>query len=52
MALCERQHHDKPQLPDLSEPARQPNSNAEEEFNGTDLSVHKITAIPERGSGW
>src|SRR5450756_79938 len=26
--------------------------NAEEEFNGTDLSVHKITATPERESGW
>jgi len=25
---------------------------AEEEFNGTDLSVHKITATPERESGW
>jgi ammonium transporter, Amt family len=25
---------------------------AEEEFNGTDLSVHKITASPERESGW
>jgi Amt family ammonium transporter len=24
----------------------------EEEFNGTDLSVHKITATPERESGW
>jgi Amt family ammonium transporter len=26
--------------------------NAEEEFNGTDLTVHKITATPERESGW
>src|SRR5665811_956083 len=25
---------------------------AEEEFNGTDLSVNKITATPERESGW
>ncbi len=25
---------------------------AEEEFNGTDLSVHRITATPERESGW
>ena len=25
---------------------------AEEEFNGTDLSVHKISATPERESGW
>ncbi|MEO8342275.1 MAG: ammonium transporter [Gallionella sp.] len=25
---------------------------AEEEFNGTDLSVHKITATSERESGW
>jgi ammonium transporter, Amt family len=25
---------------------------AEEEFNGTDLSVHQITATPERESGW
>jgi Amt family ammonium transporter len=25
---------------------------AEEEFNGTDLSVHMITATPERESGW
>ncbi len=25
---------------------------AEEEFNGTDLSVHKITATAERESGW
>jgi Amt family ammonium transporter len=25
---------------------------AEEEFNGTDLSIHKITATPERESGW
>jgi ammonium transporter, Amt family len=25
---------------------------AEDEFNGTDLSVHKITATPERESGW
>ncbi len=25
---------------------------ADEEFNGTDLSVHKITATPERESGW
>jgi len=25
---------------------------AEEEFNGADLSVHKITATPERESGW
>lgn len=25
---------------------------AEEEFNGSDLSVHKITATPERESGW
>jgi ammonium transporter, Amt family len=24
----------------------------EEEFNGTDLSVHRITATPERESGW
>jgi len=24
----------------------------EEEFNGTDLSVHQITATPERESGW
>ena len=24
----------------------------EEEFNGTDLTVHKITASPERESGW
>jgi len=24
----------------------------EDEFNGTDLSVHKITATPERESGW
>ena len=24
----------------------------EEEFNGADLSVHKITATPERESGW
>jgi len=24
----------------------------EQEFNGTDLSVHKITATPERESGW
>ena len=26
--------------------------NPEEEFNGTDLSVHNITATPERESGW
>jgi Amt family ammonium transporter len=26
--------------------------NAEEEFNGADLSIHKITATPERESGW
>ena len=26
--------------------------NAEEEFNGSDLSVHQITATPERESGW
>lgn len=25
---------------------------AEEEFNGADLSIHKITATPERESGW
>jgi Amt family ammonium transporter len=25
---------------------------AEEEFNGSDLSIHKITATPERESGW
>ncbi|MBK8569991.1 MAG: ammonium transporter [Nitrosomonadales bacterium] len=25
---------------------------AEEEFNGSDLSIHKITASPERESGW
>ncbi|OFZ66407.1 MAG: ammonium transporter [Betaproteobacteria bacterium RBG_16_56_24] len=25
---------------------------AEEEFNGTDMSVHKISATPERESGW
>ncbi len=25
---------------------------AEEEFNGTDLSVHRISATPERESGW
>jgi Amt family ammonium transporter len=25
---------------------------AEEEFNGTDLSVHNTTATPERESGW
>ena len=25
---------------------------AEEEFNGTDLSVHKISATAERESGW
>jgi len=24
----------------------------EEEFNGSDLSIHKITASPERESGW
>jgi Amt family ammonium transporter len=24
----------------------------EEEFNGADLSIHKITATPERESGW
>jgi Amt family ammonium transporter len=24
----------------------------EEEFNGADLSVHKITATPEREPGW
>ena len=26
--------------------------NTEEEFNGTDLTVHNITASPERESGW
>ncbi|MES1982269.1 MAG: ammonium transporter [Pseudomonadota bacterium] len=26
--------------------------NAEDEFNGADLSIHKITATPERESGW
>jgi len=26
--------------------------NEEEEFNGADLTVHKITATPERESGW
>jgi ammonium transporter, Amt family len=26
--------------------------NQEEEFNGADLSIHKITATPERESGW
>ena len=26
--------------------------NREEEFNGADLSIHKITATPERESGW
>ncbi|MCX7192554.1 MAG: ammonium transporter [Proteobacteria bacterium] len=26
--------------------------NAEEEFNGADLSIHKISATPERESGW
>ena len=25
---------------------------AEEEFNGADLSIHKISATPERESGW
>ncbi len=25
---------------------------AEEEFNGSDLTIHKITATPERESGW
>ena len=25
---------------------------AEEEFNGTDITVHRITATPERESGW
>ncbi len=25
---------------------------AEEEFNGADLSIHKISASPERESGW
>jgi Amt family ammonium transporter len=25
---------------------------AEEEFNGADLSIHKITATPERETGW
>jgi Amt family ammonium transporter len=25
---------------------------AEEEFNGADLSIHRITATPERESGW
>jgi len=25
---------------------------AEEEFNGADLSVHKISATPEREAGW
>jgi ammonium transporter, Amt family len=25
---------------------------AEEEFNGSDLSIHRITATPERESGW
>ena len=25
---------------------------AEEEFNGADLSIHKITVTPERESGW
>jgi Amt family ammonium transporter len=24
----------------------------EEEFNGADLSIHKISATPERESGW
>lgn len=24
----------------------------EEEFNGTDLSVHKISATPERETAW
>jgi Amt family ammonium transporter len=24
----------------------------EDEFNGADLSIHKITATPERESGW
>ena len=24
----------------------------EEEFNGSDLSIHKISATPERESGW
>ena len=24
----------------------------EEEFNGADLTFHKISATPERGSGW
>jgi ammonia channel protein AmtB len=24
----------------------------EEEFNGADLSIHRITATPERESGW
>jgi Amt family ammonium transporter len=24
----------------------------EEEFNGADLTIHKITATPERESGW
>lgn len=26
--------------------------NAEQEFNGTDLSIHRISATPERESGW
>ena len=26
--------------------------NTEEEFNGSDLSIHKISATPERESGW
>ena len=25
---------------------------AEEEFNGSDLSIHKITATPEHEAGW
>jgi len=25
---------------------------AEEEFNGADLSIHRISATPERESGW
>jgi Amt family ammonium transporter len=25
---------------------------AEEEFNGADLSIHNISATPERESGW